>query len=347
MTNTNSHNPPAFDEPMPAGNHRAHNIINILIMVACSLLTIQAFAQGRSWPENILQKSFDITTQAQIDVPLDEMYQGCAKRDCIPSIDAPSFVSATQASHMDEEDLVLGLDYAGTVRAYPAFILNHHEVVNDTLNGDHIAITYCPLCGSGVAFRGEIDGRVATFGVSGLLHNSDLVLYDRETESMWQQITGIAIAGPKRGEALKAVPLTMTTWRDWHAAHPDTMVLTGSGQVSYENKQPYGDYDESKRLMFPANSSAGLILHPKQVVYGIRITEGAAAITERLLVTGEEIKVETGGVTLSWRREADGKVVVQRGDNGENLLPHRMFWFAWYSFNTDTTLRDIDHPPSE
>ena len=183
-----------------------------------------------------------------------------------------------------------------------------------------------------------------TFGVSGLLHNSDLILYDRETESLWQQITGIAIAGPRRGQVLKSVPLTMTTWREWHAAHPDTLVLTGDRQMNYDNKQPYGDYEESKRLMFPANLSAATILHPKKVVYGLRVDKDAVAVTERLLASGEEIKTETGGVTLTWRRETDGGVVAQRSDNGENLLPHRMFWFAWYSFNTDTTLLDNDRP---
>lgn len=344
MTKTNLYHQYALDKAISTSNQRATNMLTTLILVTCFSMANQVLAQGRAWPENILQKSFGITTQTQIDVPLNEMYQGCARRDCIPSIDTPSFVSATQASHLDENDLILGLDYAGKVRAYPAFILNRHEVVNDTLNGEHITITYCPLCGSGVAFKGEIDGRVATFGVSGLLHNSDLVLYDRETESMWQQITGIAIAGPNRGQVLMPVALTMTTWREWLAVHPETEVLTGNREMSYEDKQPYGDYDKSERLMFPANSSARLILHPKQVVYGIRMAEGASAVTERALVTGEEIRTETGTVTLSWRREADGKVVVRRGDNGEYLLPHRMFWFAWYSFNTDTTLRDIDRP---
>ena len=318
-------------------------IFHALIAVSCSLLVFSVLGQDRSWETDILQETFDITTQAQIDAPLAEVYQGCPKRDCIPSIDAPEFVDASKANHMDDEDLVLGLVHAGVVRAYPAFILNHHEVVNDNLKDEPIAITFCPLCGSGVAFRREIDGAVVTFGVSGLLHNSDLILYDRATESLWQQITGIAIAGPKRGQALEAVPLTMTTWRDWRKAHPDTMVLTGDRDMSYSNKKPYGDYDESERLMFPANSSAARILHPKQVVYGVRIAEGAAAVTERALTANAEIEMQAGGVTLNWRREADGAVVVQRADDRKDLLPHRMFWFAWYSFNTDTVLKDIKH----
>lgn len=322
-------------------------IFHVLIAVSCSLLAVPAFAQGRAWPVDILQQTFAIKKQAQIDVPLKEVYQGCPNRDCIPAIDAPDFVSSAQADNLDDEDLVLGLDFAGVVRAYPAFILNHHEVVNDTLNDVPIAITFCPLCGSGVAFRREIAGEAVTFGVSGLLHNSDLILYDRKTESLWQQITGIAIAGPQRGQALEALPLTMTTWRDWRSAHPDSMVLSGVRQMSYGDKKPYGDYDKSERLMFPANAAAARILHPKQVVYGVRMAEGAAAVTERAFEAGAEIEMQAGGVTLKWLRQADGRVVVQRADNGEGLLPQRMFWFAWYSFNTDTVLRDVEHDLAE
>lgn len=318
-------------------------IFHFLLAAGCSLLAVPALAQGRAWPVNILQQTFAIKKQAQIDVPIKEVYQGCAKRDCIPSIDAPDFVSSAQANHLDDEDLILGLDYAGVVRAYPAFILNHHEVVNDTVNNVPIAITFCPLCGSGVAFRREVGGEAITFGVSGLLHNSDLILYDRKTESLWQQITGIAIAGPQRGQMLEAVPLTMTTWHDWRSAHPDSTVLSGVRQMSYGDKKPYGDYDQSERLMFPANAAAARILHPKQVVYGVRIAEGAVAVTERALEAGAEIATPAGGVTLKWQRQADGRVVVRRADTDEDLLSQRMFWFAWYSFNTDTVLRDIEH----
>lgn len=317
-------------------------ISRVLIAISCSMLALPAFSQGGSWPVKILQKTFSITQQSQIDVPLNEMHQGCARRDCIPAIDTPNFVSAENMRNLDDGDLVLGLDYAGVVRAYPVFILNRHEVVNDTLNGVPIAVTFCPLCGSGVAFQRELNGEAVEFGVSGLLHNSDLILYDRATESLWQQITGTAIAGPQRGATLTAVPLAMATWSDWFAAHPDTTVLSGERRMSYSNKTPYGDYDSSDRLMFPANSAAAKILHPKQVVHGVRIAEGAVAVTERAFDASAEIETQVGDVTLTWQRKADGSVVVRRAGSDEELLPRRMFWFAWYSFNTDTILRDRD-----
>jgi hypothetical protein len=313
------------------------------LLLVVLLIVVPAHGQERSWPTDILRDTFGITSQSQIDAPIEEVFQGCPRRDCIPSIDDPSFVAAGEAENLAEEDLVLGLEYDGVVRAYPAFILNFHEVVNDRLDGDPIAVTFCPLCGSGVAFRRLVDGRVTEFGVSGLLHNSDLVLYDRASESLWQQITGEALAGPLRGRRLEAVPLTMTTWSEWRAAHPETAVLTGVPGASYANKTPYGDYEESERLMFPAHTGAASVLHPKQIVHGVRFNGGAAAVSERALRAEPEIRTTVAGVELLWRRHDNGRVEVRRGDGEEpGLVPIRMFWFAWYSFNTDTALRDLE-----
>lgn len=310
----------------------------------CLLANLPLYAQGRNWLTDVLRDTFQITRPDQIEVDIDEVHQGCPNRDCIPSIDEPGFAGPDDAPDVADEDLVLGLDHAGVQRAYPAFILNHHEIVNDVLAGEPIAVTFCPLCGSGVAFRRVVGGETVEFGVSGLLHNSDLILYDRASNSLWQQITGVAIAGPHRGEALSAVPLTMTTWAEWRRAHPDTEVLIADGgrRLAVGSKRPYGDYDSSKRLMFPANSGAARILHPKQVVHGVRMPEGAVAVSERRLAAETRLTVSLGDLDLNWRREADGSVHVVRSDTGERVLAHRMFWFAWYSFNTDTALLDTE-----
>jgi hypothetical protein len=314
----------------------------ISIAIACMFLTQPATGQSRSWSTDILKQTFHISKQSQIDTKIADVHQGCQKRDCFPSIDEPGFASATHSKYLDDDDLILGLSHKGVVRAYPAFILNHHEIVNDTVAGDPVVITFCPLCGSGVAFRRELKGEVVEFGVSGLLHNSDLILYDRTSNSLWQQITGQAVSGPHRGDMLEVFPLSMTTWKEWREAYPDTDVLVSDGGKSlvYSNKSPYGDYDQSKRLMFPANSAAARILHPKLVVHGVRIPEGAAAISDRAWQEKKEIITQTGGITLTWHKQTDGSVQVKREDNGEVLTPHRMFWFAWYSFNTDTEIYD-------
>ena len=323
------------------------------LIVALSLLALASGwliapatieAQSRSWTIDILKDTFGITQQQQIEPDIDLVFQGCAQRDCIPSIDQPGYIPASDAFDLDDDDLVLGLVHGDVVRAYPVHILNHHEIVNDDVAGEPIAITYCPLCGSGVAFRRELGGQTVEFGVSGLLHNSDLILYDRTSESLWQQITGLAIAGPRRGEALVAVPLAMATWGEWRQAHPGTEVLAADrGRLlSVPDKQPYGDYDKNKRLLFPANSQAARLLHPKEVVFGVTLPEGKVAITQRRLLRDSPISVPLGGLQLTWTRQADGSVTVVREDDSTDVLAHRMFWFAWYSFNTDTALLDLE-----
>jgi len=157
-------------------------------------------------------------------VPPRAIERGGPPRDGIPSIDQPRFVAAGQ-SGLRDSDRVLGVARNGIVRAYPVRILNWHEIVNDRLAGEPVAITYCPLCGTGMAFSARAADRELSFGVSGLLYNSDVLLYDRATGSLWSQIMSRAVTGPLRGTSLTAVPLTHTTWADWRARHPRTEVL--------------------------------------------------------------------------------------------------------------------------
>lgn len=307
------------------------------------LWTGTAIAQAL-WSTDILRETFGYSEEGASDVPLDALRQGCPQRDCIPSIDDPHFVSVAAASHVADDDLVLALEHGGVSRAYPAFILNYHELVNDIVAGDPIVISFCPLCGSGLAFRRELDGRPVQFGVSGLLFDSDLIMYDRAGNSLWQQISGKAIAGPARGQQLEGVPLTMTTWREWRQAHPRTEVLAigpGMGR-DYQKQSPYGDYDSDPRLMFPVREN-DLRVHPKTVVFGVNIGHEAAAVSERLLDdSGKHRQTLASGAVLDWRRNRDGSVEVT-ASAGPALLPHRMFWFAWYTFNPHTAFADRPH----
>ena len=125
----------------------------------------------------------------------DEIFRGGPPKDGIPSIDEPIFASADDADFIDEDEWVLGIKTAAGARAYPIKILNWHEIVNDEMGGLKFVVTFCPLCGSGVVFRSAIDGNDLQFGVSGLLYNSDVLLYDRATESLWSQLLRKALAG--------------------------------------------------------------------------------------------------------------------------------------------------------
>ena len=127
---------------------------------------------------------------------------------------------------LEHGDRVLALEANGVAKAYPIRILNWHEVVNDEIGGEPVLVSFCPLCGTGMAFDARLDGRRLIFGVSGLLYNSDVLMYDLETESLWTQIGSRALTGPRQGKKLRQIPLLHTTWERWREEHPDGLVLS-------------------------------------------------------------------------------------------------------------------------
>jgi len=309
------------------------SVLAVLLLFAANATS----AQEHKWDTDIVRDTFGYGPGTPSDVAWDELEQGCGARDCIPSIDEPKFVPAGAADFLAEEDIVMAIELAGEARAYPVAILNYHEIVNDEIAGRPVAVTYCPLCGSGLVFERRFEKGPVEFGVSGLLRKNDLVLYDRATESLWQQITGRAFAGPMRGQELKVLPVAMTRWGTWRAAHPGTRVLsTDTGfDRPYADKTPYGDYDSNERLLFPVALDERL--HPKTVVYGVETGDNSYAVTEDTLQAAENIE-QAGDPGVAWELTGAGEVRARRLDTGEPLVAHRMFWFAWYSFHVDTQL---------
>ncbi|MFZ0789299.1 MAG: DUF3179 domain-containing protein, partial [Chromatiaceae bacterium] len=188
--------------------------------LATFLLSLTLAASALAAP---VKNGFDLVGAL---VPVSAILPGGPERDGIPAIDRPRFLPADEAPEVRTGDRVLGLRLDGQARAYPIAILNWHEIVNDRFGDLPVAVTYCPLCGTGMAFRAEAGGKPLQFGVSGLLYNSDVLLYDRQSESLWSQIDRRAISGPHKGERLEALPLEHTTWGDWQQRHPDTLVLS-------------------------------------------------------------------------------------------------------------------------
>ena len=189
---------------------------------------------------------FDLSN-AQI--PDTAIERGGPPRDGIPALDAPRFESVQQARWLKAEDRVLGIQRNGVARAYPVAILNWHEIVNDVIGGEAVAITYCPLCGTGIAFAARLNGRDAHFGVSGLLYNSDVLLYDRETESLWSHILGTAVSGTMAGHALLRISLMHTSWHDWRARFAQSEVLsTRTGYNRDYTGNPYQGYANSRSI---------------------------------------------------------------------------------------------------
>ena len=193
-------------------------------------LTTLYFSEFEIRDAGLNPERFDLNNVPyRADLDLENLKLGCPRSDCIASIDEPRFGDAeTAEAWLEADDLVMGVDQDGVAKAYPLRILNHHEIVNDRLNGQPIAVTYCPLCHSGLTFlRPTTDGTVLTFGVSGRLYKSDLVMYDRQTATFWTQLTGNPIVGPLVGEApsLERVATDLAPWSSWRERHPDTQVL--------------------------------------------------------------------------------------------------------------------------
>ncbi len=315
----------------------------LLALILTNVITQTAVAVQSGWDINILSDTFGYNDATPSDYPWADLIQACPRRDCIPAIERPTFIPAAQAGYLKDDDIVIALAIEGEARAYPIRILVRHELVNDHLGGSPVLVSYCPLCGSGLVFDRELGGEAVEFGVSGLLHNSDLVMYDRKTNSLWQQITGTAFAGAARKQILQAVPSSMTTWSRWRESHPDTKVLSrdnGLPPGSYE-RWPYGDYATSDKLMFPV-SLPDARQHPKMVIYGADIDGHPVAYAQDYLMAQGSIQDSIDGRTLSVVYGEDGGVIVHETGSGQSWVAHRLFWFAWYSFHPDTLLRKGD-----
>jgi len=257
-----------------------------------------------------------------------------------------NFISVLEADKwIEDNELVLVLDYKGVERVYPLQILVWHEIVNDVVAGDNLLITYCPLCGSGIAYdsRVEIDGelKVTQFGTSGKLYNSNLVMYDELTDTYWQQIDGKAIVGELTGQELKAISIDTVVWRDWKALHPNSEVLSQETGISRNyGRDPYGSYYEDSFLLFSVDNEDSRV-HSKTVVFGIEVDGVYTAYQEKDLIETPLIEDVVNGVNIKVERSEEGIVKVTNLETNEEIVKERDFWFAWYAFHPETNLYGV------
>lgn len=314
--------------------------LGILLGTVMSSATVAQDEEERPrnrFEHDILKETFGYDESTPATVEFEDMFQGCPERDCIPSIENPEYVDADEASaFLGDDELVIAIDHNGDKRAWPIRVLDFHEIVNDTIGGDPIAVTWCPLCGSGLAFMRKVEGETVEFGVSGLLHDSDLVMYDRKTNSLWQQITGEAVMGPAMGQTLEEVPASITEWKNWKSEHPETRVMTppSDSGMDYGDSRRYAAYEESDRLAFPA-ARRDLSIHPKTVVHGFTIDGMHLAVTEPALEESAEIETELGDRSITISRHEDGRVTAI-DEQGRSYSAVRSFWFAWFNFHPNT-----------
>jgi hypothetical protein len=308
-------------------------------------------------------------------VPRDKIVSGGPGRDGIPSIDRPKFVSAQEAG-LENGDLVLGLEISGDARAYPLDILVWHEIVNDNVGGEPVAVTYCPLCFTNQVFKRTVEGEVVEFGTSGKLYNSNLVMYDRSTESYWSQAMGQAIVGERTGHVLERVPFDVAYWEDWKAINPDTRVLsqdTGFGRPY--GADPYDGYYTSPSIWFPISNHDDR-LGVKEIVVGLEHDDVYRAYPLTKIESEHVINDDLEGKPIllashypfmarAFDRTVDGQVLEFEYNDGamtdrqtcslwdfdgvavqgelagkrlERLPFDQGFWFEWVAFHPETEL---------
>lgn len=234
------------------------------------------------------------------DIRVEEIQWGGVVLDGIPALDNPNFVDADKATYLEPDEPVFGLSFNGDSRAYPLRIMDWHEMANDVVGGVPVSIAYCTLCGAAVAYDGRAsDGETYTFGSSGFLLRSNKLMYDRQTKTLWNQLTGQPALGPlvDDGVTLDILPIVLTTWREWQNQHPDTVVLdvdTGFSR-SYERGAAYADYFSSPETMFPVWQRSEL-LPDKSNVYALRL-DGIPKAYPIDIVTEEIVVNDTVGET--------------------------------------------------
>lgn len=284
------------------------------------------------WPDTDFSKT-SIKDWSQI-------LSGGPPKDGIPALDDPRFKRASDEKRIKKREPVITVEIKGAApRAYPIRYLTWHEIVNDTVGGVPVAVTFCPLCNSGITFDRRVGNRVLSFGVSGKLRNSDMVMYDRETQSWWQQAEGRAIVGALNGRVLKALPTWMESWAEFKARNPDGLVMAEPGYTRDYGRNPYRGYDTLSQPFLYNGENPPHGIEPLARV--VRIGSRAWPLT-RLSAAQ---RVQEAGVTITWRagqasaldtgrisRGRDVGSIRVKDAQGRDVAHDVMFAFAFHAF---------------
>ena len=294
----------------------------------------------------------DVRAREQFDlegasIPVDRIFAGGPDKDGIPAITDPRMIAADDADFLSQDDRVIGINVQGDIRAYPLKVLTYHEVVNDTINDVPIAVTFCPLSESAFAFDRRVGESVLEFGVSGLIYNSNLLMYDRSgqaDESLWSQLLCRGVSGKRAGRDLKIVPLEVTSWGSWRKRFPATRVLGVDHSEGRDyDLDPYEGYFLTPQLLFPVEHRDERLL-PKARVLGVWAGDRARAypilsFSEDHLGVNDMIAGRQ--IQLGFDVEANS-LRVTHSDEGVQWT--YSLWFAWSATHPDT---DVYQPKIE
>lgn len=286
---------------------------------------------SREWPN---------TDFSRISIDLGEIRSGGPPKDGIPSIDAPVFVPSADRATLAEDEPVISVSINGDARAYPLQILIWHEIVNDVVGGIPVAVTYCPLCNAAIVFDRRIDGSTLSFGTTGKLRHSDLVMYDRETESWWQQFVGEAIVGELTGKTLRPLPSRLESFRRFRDRHPDGRVqVPNDPKLRPYGRNPYVGYDTSIRPFLYAGD-----LPPDVPAMAYVVAAEGQAWTMELI--RREGRVRSGDIVISWEtgsRSALDTAAIANGRDIGNVVVQRQTAAGLVDLPYDLTFAFVFH----
>lgn len=241
-------------------------------------------------------------------IPQNEVFDGGPGKDGIPAINNPSYISANSVTYLNDNDLVIAIKIDDEIRVYPHPILDWHEIINDGIGDNKFSITYCPLTGSGIAYNRILNGKETTFGVSGLLYNTNLIPYDRATNSNWSQMKLQSVNGDLIAAFVETLPIIETSWKTIKEYYPDSKVVsTNTGYSRSYGLYPYGDYKTNNNLLLFPVSNNDSRLPRKERVLGVLVNETAKAFrfnneNENLSLTQSSIE-EIDIVILGSRKD--------------------------------------------
>jgi hypothetical protein len=304
-----------------------------------------------SFPPSSLLNSEWITQFDQRIVEWDEIRSGGPPKDGIPAIDDPTYESVEAArAWLSDRDPVIAFEHGGEVRAYPLAILIWHEIVNDTVGGLPVSVTFCPLCNASIVFSREFAGQTLDFGTTGLLRNSDLIMYDRQSETWWQQALGLAIVGDYAGQRLTFLPAQVVSFADYAAVYPqgDLLARPGAGR-SYGNN-PYAGYDSTGGRPFLFDGELDTRLGATVRVVGVQIDEAVRAYPFPVVAAAGAINDELAGMPIVVLHKAgtasalDERTISQGRDVGSSAVFDRQVGAQTLTFsgNDDGTFTDAE-----
>jgi len=261
------------------------------------------------------------------------MVTGGPPKDGIPSIDNPKYITAGEAdTFLDDKDIIYGFDYKGVVKAFPQSILYWHEIVNEEVAGEKLSVSYCPLTGTVIGFKGM------ELGVSGKLYNSNLVIYDRKTDSDIPQILEKAVNGPLKGQELENFYIYTTTWKQWKEKYPQTLVLSQETGFSRDyTRNPYPGYDSLLQVWFPVAAKSDAF-PSKKVIHGVTHNGKALAIPKEEFKKKGTATHDLGEERIMIVYDPDLDVIKVFDSQGKQINSYDSYWFAWYAYHPTTRI---------